>query len=464
VQLFSSKTIVFSRFTLALSLCSLSLAIALNACTGNNPTANNPTTETTPTQTDSNSPKAQVSAASVNPPEPKPLLVAPDNPDPKIQAQIEQYLDRLEAQGFPKTNQGIWLQVDGKLLANHQGTVPLPAASVTKIATSLVALQNFGPDRQFETVISATGPIENGVLQGDLVIEGGQDPFFVWEEAIALGNTLKQLGIDRVAGNLAIVGPFYMNFETDPITSGNFLKQGLNRQLWSAEVENQYATLPPETPRPEVAISGDVLPLSAAPQTREILVRHYSFPVAELLKKMNLYSNNLMADMFAEAVGGADIVARKAAETVGVPPTEIQLINGSGLGAENRISPRAATGLFLAISRELEPYNLTLSDVVAIAGRDTGILEDRPLPPLAVVKSGSLNDVSTIAGVLPTEQQGDLWFAIMNGGYNFEGFRQSQEQLLNSFVTQWGAVSTLPSKLQPSPSRQTKGSRSQIVK
>jgi D-alanyl-D-alanine carboxypeptidase/D-alanyl-D-alanine-endopeptidase (penicillin-binding protein 4) len=193
-------------------------------------------------------------------------------------------------------------------------------------------------------------------------------------------------------------------------------------------------------------------------------VRHYSFPVAELLKKMNLYSNNLMADMFAEAVGGADIVARKAAETVGVPPTEIQLINGSGLGAENRISPRAATGLFLAISRELEPYNLTLSDVVAIAGRDTGILEDRPLPPLAVVKSGSLNDVSTIAGVLPTEQQGDLWFAIMNGGYNFEGFRQSQEQLLNSFVTQWGAVSTLPSKLQPSPSRQTKGSRSQIVK
>jgi D-alanyl-D-alanine carboxypeptidase/D-alanyl-D-alanine-endopeptidase (penicillin-binding protein 4) len=231
VQLFSSKTIVFSRFTLALSLCSLSLAIALNACTGNNPTANNPTTETTPTQTDSNSPKAQVSAASVNPPEPKPLLVAPDNPDPKIQAQIEQYLDRLEAQGFPKTNQGIWLQVDGKLLANHQGTVPLPAASVTKIATSLVALQNFGPDRQFETVISATGPIENGVLQGDLVIEGGQDPFFVWEEAIALGNTLKQLGIDRVAGNLAIVGPFYMNFETDPITSGNFLKQGLNRQL-----------------------------------------------------------------------------------------------------------------------------------------------------------------------------------------------------------------------------------------
>jgi len=40
------------------------------------------------------------------------------------------------------------------------------------------------------------------VLQGDLIITGSGDPFLVWEEVIALGNSLNQLGIKRVTGNL----------------------------------------------------------------------------------------------------------------------------------------------------------------------------------------------------------------------------------------------------------------------
>ena len=114
-----------------------------------------------------------------------PTLASPDNPDPATQQKIEQYFKGFAAKGFTKQNQGIWIQAGNTLLANHQGTVPLPAASITKVATSLAALETFGPDHQFITLIGATGPIQNGVLQGDLVIQGGEDPFFVWEEAIA---------------------------------------------------------------------------------------------------------------------------------------------------------------------------------------------------------------------------------------------------------------------------------------
>jgi D-alanyl-D-alanine carboxypeptidase/D-alanyl-D-alanine-endopeptidase (penicillin-binding protein 4) len=56
---------------------------------------------------------------------------------------------------------------------------------LTKIATSLAALKTWGPSYQFETLISATGPVQNGVLQGDLVIKAVAIRF-VWEEAIAL--------------------------------------------------------------------------------------------------------------------------------------------------------------------------------------------------------------------------------------------------------------------------------------
>lgn len=392
-----------------------------------------------------------------------PSLASPDNPNPATQQQIQQYINGFATKGYSKDAQGIWIQAGNTLLANHQGTTPLPAASITKVATSLAALETFGPDHQFITLIGATGPIENGVLQGDLVIQGGGDPFFVWEEAIALGNTLNQMGIKQVTGNLVILNNFYMNFEFDPVKSGNLLKQGLNAQLWPPAAQTQYQTLPPGTPKPQVAIAGSVQVSPSAPNTMKPLVRHYSFPLAELLKKMNQYSNNKMAEMIASAVGGAKVVSFKAAQLAGVPQEEIILVNGSGLSELNRISPRAACAMFLAIERILQPHNMTVGDLFAIVGQDEGILNQRQIPQLAVVKSGSLNAVSALAGALPTQQQGTVWFATMNVGNNLEGFRAQQEALLQNYINQWGTVSSLPEELTPNPDRSSKTSGNEIV-
>lgn len=392
-----------------------------------------------------------------------PTLASPDNPDPATQQKIEQYFKGFAAKGFTKQNQGIWIQAGNTLLANHQGTVPLPAASITKVATSLAALETFGPDHQFITLIGATGPIQNGVLQGDLVIQGGGDPFLVWEEAFAIANSLNEMGIKQVKGNLVITGKFYMNFEPSSVKSGNVFKQSLNAQLWPPAAQAQYQTLPPGTAKPQVAIAGSVQVSPSAPSNVKPLIRHYSFPLAELLKKMNQYSNNKMAEMIANAVGGPKIVAFKAAQAAGVPQSEIILVNGSGLSELNRISPRAACALFLAIERYLQPYNMTIGDLFAIVGEDKGILEQRKLPSLLVVKSGSLNSVSALAGALPTQQQGTVWFATMNVGNDLEGFRAQQEVLLQDFVSQWGVVQSLPPELTPNPERINKTSRNEIL-
>ncbi len=393
----------------------------------------------------------------------QPLTVPLNNPESPTQQQIEQYINGLAAKGFAKENHGIWIQAGDSLLANHQGTVPLPAASLTKVATSLAALSTFGAEHQFITLISTNGSIQDGVLEGDLVIQGGEDPFFVWEEAIAIGNLLNQLGIKQVTGNLLITGKFYMNFEFDPLKSGNLLKQALNVQIWPPEAQTQHQTLPPDTPKPQVAIQGSVQLAPSTSSNLQPLVRHYSFPVVELLKKMNRYSNNKMAEMLAEAVGGAKVVAQKSAEAAGVPQTEISLINGSGLGEANQISPRAVCGMFLAIERYLEPDNLTVGDVFTIVGQDKGILDERQLPPLSVLKSGSLNNVSALAGALPTQQQGTVWFATMNVGQNLSGFRTAQEALLQELLQQWGTAQSLPSELTPNSKSNSKTSSSEIV-
>jgi D-alanyl-D-alanine carboxypeptidase/D-alanyl-D-alanine-endopeptidase (penicillin-binding protein 4) len=174
---------------------------------------------------------------------------------------------------------------------------------------------------------------------------------------------------------------------------------------------------------------------------------------------MNEYSNNMMNLALIDAVGGEQMVAQKAAEAAGFPLAEIQLT-----GSDKRVSPRAACAMFLAIERYLQPYQMTVGDVFAIIGKDPGILNQRQLPTLSVIKSGQLPNVNAIAGALPTQKQGIVWFAIMNSGNDYEGFSNEQDVLLNHLLNEWKLVQSLPTELTPLADRTKNTSKSEIVK
>jgi D-alanyl-D-alanine carboxypeptidase/D-alanyl-D-alanine-endopeptidase (penicillin-binding protein 4) len=133
------------------------------------------------------------------------------------------------------------------------------------------------------------------------------------------------------------------------------------------------------------------------------------------------------------------------------------------LSEKNRISPRAACALFIALERYLKPYSMTVADVLTVIGKDKGILSERALPKLAVIKSGTLDNVSALGGALPTKKQQTVWFVIMNRGANVEAFRTQQEVLLKSFLKDWGTVRASPAELTPNPARKSKVSRNEIV-
>ncbi|MBF2029382.1 MAG: D-alanyl-D-alanine carboxypeptidase [Oscillatoriales cyanobacterium C42_A2020_001] len=381
-----------------------------------------------------------------------PWLVDTGDSDITTQSIMRQYLKGLESKGLESKGQGIWLQTGPAVLSTHQGTTPLPAASLTKVATTLVSLDTWGTDHRFETLVSTTGQIQQGVLLGDLIIQGGGDPLFVWEEAFALANTLTRMGIRKVTGNLVIVGNFQMNFEVDANKSGELLKQAFNSELWEDDAAYQYSQLPPgATAKPNLQIAGSVQVLSAtnAVPTATLLVRHYSLPMVQILKQMNVHSNNVISETLAAMAGGAQIVAQKAAALSGVPQDEVLLANGSGLGVENRLSPRAVCAMYAALQRYLEPKNLTIADLFPISGTDLGTIDYRDIPSNAVVKTGTLNDVSALAGVLPTRDRGLIWFTIINRGADLDDLRQQQDVLLQQLTKQWGAVQPAPTAIAP---------------
>ncbi len=369
--------------------------------------------------------------------------------DPQAAAILKRYIQSLEAAGFSPDLQGVMVGVGPYAIASHQPDRRLPAASLTKMATTLAAVETYGLAHQFVTEVGWRGSLTNGVLEGDLIVKGSYDPLFVWEEGIALGNALEQLGIQHVTGKLIIVDRFVMNFETDPLLAGQLLRQSMNSDRWNREIESQYRTLGPGTGRPSLQISGGVeLAPSSAIEPAVWQLRHHSLPLVAILKAMNIYSNNVMADMLTDLVGGPAGVIRSA-EQAGVAPGEISLINGSGLGEDNQMSARAAVTVALALQERLRSQGLTFADIFPVVGADRGTLDDRSLPDHAALKTGSLAVVSALAGAVPTEAKGVVWFATVNYGSGLATLRRQQDRLLNELVSHWGKPAQVPAAIQP---------------
>jgi D-alanyl-D-alanine carboxypeptidase/D-alanyl-D-alanine-endopeptidase (penicillin-binding protein 4) len=95
------------------------------------------------------------------------------------------------------------------LYSYNAGKLFIPASNM-KIVTGAVALRALGPDYRFSTMLSATQPIDDGVIAGDLLVTGTGDPTVsdrVHGDAMiplrALADSLAARGLRRVTGRLA---------------------------------------------------------------------------------------------------------------------------------------------------------------------------------------------------------------------------------------------------------------------
>ncbi len=131
----------------------------------------------------------------------RPVLRAPDFHIKAIPTAEEiiraQGLSGQVAFALADTATGDWLEC-----VNEQtGT---PPASVTKAVTALYALDALGEAHRFETQIAATGGIENGEVQGDLLLIGGGDPTLDTDTMAQMAGALKEAGVTSVKGGLKV--------------------------------------------------------------------------------------------------------------------------------------------------------------------------------------------------------------------------------------------------------------------
>lgn len=88
----------------------------------------------------------------------------------------------------------------GALLESREADRPLPPASVAKAVTSLYALEKLGAGYRFATRVLATGPVSNGIVQGDIVLAGGGDPTLQTDQLGDLVARLAKAGLKGATG------------------------------------------------------------------------------------------------------------------------------------------------------------------------------------------------------------------------------------------------------------------------
>jgi D-alanyl-D-alanine carboxypeptidase len=342
-----------------------------------------------------------------------------------------EYLHDLDVRGIRLDTQGIRVEsLDGNyVFASHQDQETFNPASVIKIATSMAALERFGPDHRFTTAFFADGEVSDGTLHGDLILSSDGDPEMNTSDLASLARQVIRRGIRRVEGRFVVSGPF---------TIGNLHQR-------SEVLDYLVRTLR----RLGVRVPEDV---SDGPAAGVEIASRTSDPLLDIVFYQNAHSVNETADRLGEALGGPRAVEDYLIGKVGLADSDVRIAQTSGL-RRNRITAQGTVLLLRRMVFWLEDHGMEPEDLLPVAGVDSGTLRlrlnRRSERGAVVAKTGTListdGGVSSLAGVLYTEDYGPVLFAILNARGPVLEYRRFQDQLVRDLLAEYGG----PSELNP---------------
>ena len=92
----------------------------------------------------------------------------------------------------------------GQLIAQQNADTPRSPASTLKVVTTFASLDLLGPAYAWHTRAAVRGDIKNGVLDGDLILQGGGDPYMTLERWWSFVRMLRDRGLKSIRGDIVI--------------------------------------------------------------------------------------------------------------------------------------------------------------------------------------------------------------------------------------------------------------------
>jgi D-alanyl-D-alanine carboxypeptidase/D-alanyl-D-alanine-endopeptidase (penicillin-binding protein 4) len=360
---------------------------------------------------------------------------------------------------------------DGRVMSSQSADEPVNPASVVKAGTSLWALDLLGAEHRYETVFGVVGDWDRttGVLDGDLVVVGGADPDFQWENAFLVARALNRAGLWTVRGRVVVRGTFWNGWEhgverraTDPVernlAMGRRLIDALDSRRWSTSHDNTWTAMCRRrglaaTPLPRVEVTGGV----AVGEVGEVVpvVVHRSNPLTDILRRFNVYSNNDIVRI-AEPLGGALGLESYLRTRLAPAASGIELATASG-ERRNRLTAKQMVGLIDELRDEAREQGFDLARVLPVIGCDDGATR-RMFPSLAAApyrgavtcKTGTLTNtdggVAVVAGTFTGADGVEVRFAVAapRGGGRLQYWRRLEQRWVLALIDAAGGAVTTP--------------------
>ncbi len=115
--------------------------------------------------------------------------------------------EEIRKSGIAKKDISIYIKEagrGGKVVASLNAHKTRTPASVIKVLTTYAAVLKLGFDYRWSTKFYTTGTLQNGVLQGDLLIKGFGDPTLSDEDLEKIVSDIRAEGIRKIKGDIVI--------------------------------------------------------------------------------------------------------------------------------------------------------------------------------------------------------------------------------------------------------------------
>jgi serine-type D-Ala-D-Ala carboxypeptidase/endopeptidase (penicillin-binding protein 4) len=353
---------------------------------------------------------------------------------------------------------GIWAYdaTTARLLsAWHAGSRRAPA-SVEKLLTSATALDRAGPDSHIQTTAALSGTIADGVLDGDLYVQGHGDPSLEYGGLLRLARAVQRAGIDKITGNVYGDESYFDSRRGGPASgyatsawvgplSALAFNGGLMRPYgrgFQREPPKFVATRF-EAKLERVGVKVDGGPGAAvAPPTAQQIATIWSPSLSAIVRHMNTISDNYYAEILIKALGAGYGTGGTTASGATVIRTferehgiSSQVVDGSGLSRANAVSPKTIGRLL--VTAQSQPWFRAFYGSLPLAGVN-GTLKKRMRGTAAAgrcrAKTGTLIAVSALAGYCESRSGHQIVFAILMNRVNVWSAHRTQDRIAATFA------------------------------
>lgn len=344
--------------------------------------------------------------------------------------------------------------VDGEVVLDHRGDVPLVPASTIKLLTATAVLEQLGPDHRFRTVVRGAPPVD-GTVNGDLTLVGGGDPILASPDYAArferqpqiftnldtLAASIVDAGVRRVTGSLRGDESRYDAARYVAGWPDRYLSQHVVGPLTGLSVNDAFSEYP--TPgRPHALVPAEDPPVQAAavltrlleargvdvvgepgagpaPEGSAEIAAIESEPVSRVLTQLIQESDNSTAELLLKELGrdgltpttsGGAARATALLGQAGLDLAGVTMADGSGLSLDDRVTCEVLVDALLR--PETGPLLQSALPVAGESGTLAKAFSGTPLRGALAAKTGTLNTVAGLAGTV-TDDDGEMTFAYL---------------------------------------------------